>query len=122
MASYSIRQLTYILGNYWLLRDGVIPTDSDRVMVGLSHRSPFESAACWIADVDTALSKLDQVKPDNWLKIAPAINRPALTRLVHHLGLTPGQKRIIRYFLLNEDKFAGRIGGGLKDMQEILNG
>jgi hypothetical protein len=117
---YSRRQLIYILDNYWLLREGHIPLDNN-ARVGQSHRSPFESAAIWISDVDMALSKLDTAHPDNWLKISVAITEPKLRKLIHDLGLTPRQKCIIRYFMLNEEKLGSRVDGVLWNMLKILN-
>ena len=105
MAKYrtkGIGSVGFILENYWLLKSGQLPFNSGVFTKGKGGTSPHETAICWISDVDTALSSLDQKHPERWSKLCTDITTAKLEVIVRFLN--HWQQAIIRYYLLLGDE------------------
>lgn len=102
MAKYSIKQLEFILSNYWDLKIGYLPFSGGVPTSGKGGRSPYESGSVWVADIDTAIDSLDQKHPGRWLSLCDDIRIAKLSKVVKFLG--HWQQAVARYYLLPESE------------------
>ncbi len=103
---YSIEALEFILSNYIELKTGKIPAEKIMVMRTRLNRSPYETAICWVSDLDRAMDVLSpRERPHLWLKVSQDCDEQNLRDVLHYLDYR--QRRLVSYYIL-----------GIKEMDE----
>ncbi len=100
MARYSRAGVEFILVNYWQLKMGQLPM-SVMAKTGNKLRSPQETCAVWIGDIDQALDRMSR-KPGRWLQVSPVITERRLLSIINEFSR--GQQIIMRAYLLSPDE------------------